>query len=159
MRTAGTHDQPGCQTESLAALAGRLRRSDRRLTGPRHAILAVLREAVHPLGSKQIHALLPAGECDLATVYRSMHLLEEHELVRKVEFGDGSARYELIRSDNGHHHHLVCTGCREIVELEECFPKELEDAIARRSGFRSVTHRLEFFGVCPKCAAGSPAPA
>jgi Fur family ferric uptake transcriptional regulator len=116
-----------------------------------------MEQHAHPLAIREIFDLLPGHVCDLATVYRSMHLLQEHELVRKVEFGDGSARYELIRAGNDHHHHLVCTHCREIVELDECFPKELEDAIARRSGFRAVTHRLEFFGICPKCAGSEGA--
>ena len=152
MRTGGTHNHPGCQTESLAALAGRLRRSDRRLTGPRHAILAVLREAVHPLGSKQIHALLPAGECDLATVYRSLHLLEQLNMVQRFDLGDGVARFELRHPDgHDHHHHLICRRCAAVVELAECDLEQFQQRVAARSGFALVSHRLEFFGLCPQC--------
>jgi len=45
----------------------------------------------------------------------------------------------------------VCTRCSDIVEVEECFPHELQERIANRNGFKQVTHKLEFFGLCPRC--------
>ena len=96
--------------------------------------------------------MLPAGDCDLATVYRSLHLLENMGMVKRFDFGDGGARFELLaEGDDGHHHHLVCLHCTGVVEIDECFPQELEERIASASGFKAVTHRLEFFGVCPRC--------
>jgi Fur family ferric uptake transcriptional regulator len=81
-----------------------------------------------------------------------MHLLESMHIVKRFDFGDGVARFELLaEGDDGHHHHLVCTNCSDIVELEECFPEALEKSIASRSGFKFVTHKLEFFGLCPRC--------
>ena len=53
--------------------------------------------------------------------------------------------------DDGHHHHLMCTRCSDIVELDECFSEDLQQKIAAASGYAKVTHRLEFFGVCPRC--------
>ncbi len=136
----------------LVDLGERLRRKSHKLTGPRQSILTVLRENVRPLSNKQIHAALQPGECDLATVYRSMRLLEEAGIVKRFDLGDGLARYELLREgDDGHHHHLVCNRCASVVEIAECFTGELEERIARRNGFQAVTHRLEFFGVCPAC--------
>jgi Fur family ferric uptake transcriptional regulator len=136
----------------LSELGERLRRESHKLTGPRQSILGVLRQHARPLSNKQIHAALAGGECDLATVYRSMRLLEKIGIVKRFDFGDGRARYELLRNgDDGHHHHLVCTRCAEVVELHECFTRELEERIATRNGFQAVTHRLEFFGVCPAC--------
>lgn len=141
------HAHPG-----LPELGERLRRKFHKLTGPRQSILAVLRERARPMSSKQIHAALGAGECDLATVYRSVRLLENMGMVKRFDFGDGIARYELLREgDDGHHHHLVCTRCAEVVEIEDCFSCELEQRVALRNGFKAVTHRLEFFGVCPAC--------
>ena len=122
------------------------------MTGPREAVLAVLRRHDHPLSIKEVFALLDDQPCDLATVYRSMHLLEEMEVVARFDFGDGVARYELVtEGDDGHHHHLICTGCAVVIELEDCFPRELEERIATHNGFKAVTHRLEFFGLCPGC--------
>ena len=104
------------------------------------------------MSNKEIFAALPKGLCDLATVYRSLHLLEEMEMVKRFDLGDGVARFELLEEgDDGHHHHLVCTRCAGIVEIEECFMPELERQIGIRNGFRGVTHKLEFFGICPSC--------
>ncbi len=101
---------------------------------------------------KEIFAGLPRGYCDLATVYRSMHLLERLGMVKEFDLGDGIARFELLREgDDGHHHHLVCTRCAGVVELDECSMTELEERIAARNGFTRVSHRLEFFGICPEC--------
>jgi Fur family ferric uptake transcriptional regulator len=138
--------------ESMSELTERLRGKARRITGPRHAILDLLRVRKHPLTIKEIHELLPEGNCDLATVYRSIHMLKELKLVQRFDFGDGVARFEMMAGDDhGHHHHLVCTVCSRVVEIEECFPVNLEESIASSNGFRAVTHKLEFFGTCPEC--------
>ena len=130
----------------------KLRQKSRKVTGPRQAILDVLRKHPHPLTNKEIFAALPKGECDLATIYRSMHMLESMGMVQRFDFGDGTARYELIcEGKDGHHHHLICTSCSDVVEIEDCFPVHLEKKLAEESGFKAITHKLEFFGVCPKC--------
>ena len=136
----------------LPKLAEQLRKKSRKVTGPRQAILEILRRHSHPMSNKEIFAALPKGDCDLATVYRSMHLLESMKMVKRFDLGDGMARFELLaEGDDGHHHHLVCTGCSAVVEIEECFIRELEENIAARNGFKAITHKLEFFGICPRC--------
>ena len=138
--------------QELSSLTTRLRREDRKITGPRAAILEILHQHRHPLTNKEIFAELPKGECDLATIYRAMQMLEKLGMVKRFDFGDGTARFELVEEgDDGHHHHLICTQCAQVVEIGECFPAEVERRIARQNGFRAVTHRLEFFGVCPDC--------
>ena len=73
-------------------------------------------------------------------------------VVKRFHFHDGAARFELVaEGDDGHHHHLVCTKCSQTVELKECFPAEIERRIAETNGFKAVTHKLEFFGICPDC--------
>lgn len=144
-----------CRHDSMAALpelTERLRRESRRVTGPRQAILDVMRKNPHPLLIKEIHALLGKGDCDLVTVYRSMEMLQKMGMVKRVEFGQGGARFELLaEGDDGHHHHLVCTTCAHVLQLDDCLLEEVEKKIERSSGFKGVTHRLEFFGLCPKC--------
>jgi Fur family transcriptional regulator, ferric uptake regulator len=133
-------------------LADRLRQHSRKLTGPRRAILELLRAQAHPMTNKEIWERLTDCSCDLATIYRSIHLLETMGLVKRFDFGDGSARYELVSDgEDDHHHHLICVRCSEVVEIEDCFPPELEEKIAAGNGFKSITHKLEFFGVCPQC--------
>ena len=136
----------------LPALTDRLRRKSRKITGPRQAILEVLQRHRHPMSTKEVFVALPKGNGDLVTVYRSMHLLAEMGMVKRFDLGDRVARYELLREgDDGHHHHLVCTRCSAVVEIEECFTRELEERIATKNGFKAITHRLEFFGICPQC--------
>lgn len=136
----------------MPELTERLRRKARKVTGPRQAILEILRHHPHPMSNKEIFALLPKGDGDLATVYRSLHLLESMKMVKRFDLGDGVARFELLaEGDDGHHHHLVCMRCSTVVEIEECFTQELEERIAERNGFKSITHKLEFFGICPQC--------
>lgn len=136
----------------MPQLTERLRGQSRKITGPRQAILEILRHHPHPMSNKEIFAALKGGDGDLATVYRSMHLLESMKMVKRFDLGDGVARFELLaEGDDGHHHHLVCTRCSTVVEIEECFTRDLERKIASRNGFKAITHRLEFFGVCPRC--------
>lgn len=140
------------QRQEMSTLTGRLRDKSRKITGPRAAILEILRQHPHPFTNKEILAGLPKGQCDLATVYRSMHLLEKMGMVKRFDFGDGVARFELVgEGDDGHHHHLVCTQCAEVVEIDDCFTAEVEQRIAAANGFKAVTHKLEFFGICPEC--------
>ena len=145
------HKHPHPRQE-LSALTGRLRGHSRKITAPRAAILEILRQHPHPLTTREILAALPKSGCDLATIYRSMHLLEKMGMVKRFDFGDGAARFELIAAGHdGHHHHLICTQCSEVVEIQECFPDEIQRRIAAANGFKAVTHKLEFFGLCPDC--------
>lgn len=135
-------------------MKSRLRGQSRKITGPRAAILDILRKHPHPLTNREILAEMRRGRgpCNLATVYRSMHLLEKMGMVKRFDFGDGAARFELVGdNDDGHHHHLVCTQCADVVEIDECFPRKIEKKIAAKNRFKGVTHKLEFFGICPEC--------
>jgi len=140
------------QRQALPTLTDRLRRQSRKITGPRKAVLDILRKQAHPLTNREILAVMPVRQCDLATIYRAIHLLEELGMVKQFDFGDGIARYELVGGRSAeHHHHLVCTRCSQVVEIEDCFSAQMEKRIAARNGFRHVTHKLEFFGICPGC--------
>lgn len=150
--TARKANNHSAKRQKLSALTRHLREQARKITGPREAILEVLRRYPHPLANKDIFAALPKGLCDLATVYRTVHLLEAMGMVKHFDFNDGVARYELLgRDDDGHHHHLVCTRCGKVIKIQECLLREMEARIAAANGFAAVTHKLEFFGLCPRC--------
>jgi len=148
------HRHPHKKTAAQLPPARRLRAESRKITGPRRAILAALENEAHPLTIREIHEAIGKSECDLATIYRSMHLLQKMRIVTRFDFGDSVARYELVRDQHDeHHHHLICTDCAKVVEIDECFPQELEQKIALGNGFAQIRHKLEFFGVCPTCQA------
>ena len=135
----------------LTELTNRLRQDDHRITGPRQLILDALRQEAHPLSARELHERLHAS-CDLATVYRSLKLLETKQMVKRFNFGDHTTRFELVVDhDDDHHHHLICRECRTMVKIKDCFPHTFEERIASLHGFHDVTHQLEFFGLCPNC--------
>ena len=141
--------------QPLTELTEKLRQGSRKVTGPRQAILDVLRRHASPLTNKEIHAALGKEDCDLATIYRNMHTLERMGLVRRHDFGDGAARFELSPDEGDtHHHHLVCTGCSKVIELDDCFLDDFQQRLAERYGFSGISHRMEFFGICPACRTG-----
>ncbi len=136
---------------SLSEWTGHLRSAGHKLTKPRLAVLELLHRQEHPITNREIHAELSV-ECDLASIYRTMHLLLEMDLVQQFDFGDGTARFELASPGaDSHHHHMICTRCSTVVEVDHCFPDSLSETLARHTGFKKITHKLEFFGLCPDC--------
>jgi Fur family ferric uptake transcriptional regulator len=85
-----------------------------------------------------------------ATVYRTMKLLTECGLAHARHFEEGQTRYESAAGRH-HHDHLICTSCGTIVEFENEEIERLQDAVARRHGFRVNHHKMELYGLCATC--------
>jgi Fur family ferric uptake transcriptional regulator len=133
----------------------------RRWTMPREEIfrLLVQRHRQH-LSAKQIYVLLqPAGhDIGIATIYRTLDLLDRAGLLRKIQCPGGQVRYQYRRGDQSdHQYHLICTVCGKILNCRD-FEKEkldllgkTEDLLERKSGFLIRDHNIEYFGLCKKC--------
>jgi len=134
----------------LKHLLEEVRKSQLRVTGPRVAILKVLLEQHGPFTVEEIHQRMPKRVCDLATIYRTLASLDKARILRRCEFGDGTARYELSEHENNHHHHVICKVCKRVEMLDDCELQEI-NYYAKKRGFSEITHSLEFFGICPKC--------
>jgi Fur family ferric uptake transcriptional regulator len=93
------------------------------------------------------------GGIGYATVYRTLKLLTELGLAHERHFSDGQTRYEA--ADGMHHDHLICTRCGAIVEFEEDKIEELQQQVAVRHGYELLDHRMELYGVCPRCIAAA----
>ena len=91
----------------------------------------------------------------LATVYRTVKLLEEAGLAASRQFGSGQTLYEVAERDRAHHDHLICESCGFIHEFESDEIERLQTNAARRLGFNVLRHRHELFGLCEK-ARGIP---
>jgi Fur family ferric uptake transcriptional regulator len=89
-----------------------------------------------------------------STVYRTMKLLCESGLVSERHFRDGEALYENVSE---HHDHCICTSCGKIIEFENEKIEELQEAVARKFGFRLVTHKMELYGLCGECRKANEA--
>jgi len=91
-------------------------------------------------------------EIGLATVYRTVQLLDELGVICKISLNDGCNRYELIHEyENHQHHHLICSECGKIIEVEGDLLDSLESSIQKKYNFIVKNHSVKFFGVCSDC--------
>ena len=128
---------------------------EHKMTPQRRVILQTLLQNPNlHLSAEELYALVKEqdSEIGLATVYRTLELLEELNILHKLYFGDGRNRYELchLQSEH-HHHHLICHTCNQILEVKEDLLNQLEALIEREHGFRIVDHRVQFYGYCTAC--------
>ena len=123
-----------------------------RTTKPRQAVIAVLeRERERQLTAQDLHrkALAITPRIGLATVYRTLAALEEEGAVEVISQDAGESAYRLCSS--GHHHHLVCTGCGAVIEIQECDLDSLSRRLSRKHGFRVDAHDVTLRGRCAAC--------
>ncbi|MEO8457661.1 MAG: Fur family transcriptional regulator [Chloroflexota bacterium] len=90
-----------------------------------------------------------------ATVFRTIRLLTELGVVCRVLLEDGSVRY--LVSQRGHHHHVVCTGCGRVQDLDLCAIKDAIRDLSDQTGYEVEGHWLELYGRCAECRAKVPA--
>lgn len=126
-----------------------------KLTNQRMHVFGVLleNEGRH-LNSQEIyeHVRRKYPEIGVATVYRTLALLEEMGLIYGVDFEDGFQRYEIAKADEEHrHHHLICLECGSIREVQEDLLGELEERIYQQNKFKVKNHRVKFYGYCEQC--------
>ncbi|MCX7883909.1 MAG: transcriptional repressor [Caloramator sp.] len=141
--------------EESEKLRQRLKTGGYKLTPQRRAVLDVIidNEGKH-LSTEEIYDIVKKGcpEIGLATVYRTLQLLEKMGVVCRMNFDDGCNRYELIHDEEDHqHHHLVCINCGNVEEVEGDLLETLEEKIEEKYNFKITNHSVKFFGFCSKC--------
>jgi len=122
-----------------------------RLTRSRRAVLQVLNASPEHLKVAEVHrrARMIDPRVGLASVYRTMDLLERLCLVKHVHVEHRHRHYARISAHHGHH--LVCNGCGLVVEFNDCQLERLTRVLSRRTKFHIEGHCVEFFGQCLKC--------
>lgn len=135
-------------------LEQKLARNHQRLTPQRRMIADVLYHEGEHKNVDELHQLVRSRDSSVghATVYRTLKLLQELELVHENSFVDGTARYEVSGTHNEHHDHLVCRQCGHIVEFENDAIEQLQEQIAAKHGFRLGDHRMVLYGDCTRTA-------
>ncbi len=89
----------------------------------------------------------------LGTVYRNLRILKEKGQIWELNFGTGLSRFDAI----GHsHYHFICSACQNIYDIKIPPMKELEDRVTQMTGFRILSHRILFFGICDVCKLKRP---
>ena len=130
----------------------RLADSGRRITAPRRAVIQVLMDADAPLSPQEVLKLAQAvhRSLGLVTVYRTLNLLAELDLVRRAHREDGCHGYLL--ASPGHRHALICQACGRAVEFRgEDDIHTLVERVEAGTGYRVNDHLLQLFGLCPDC--------
>ena len=122
-----------------------------RLTPQRMLVIEGLHNADGHISAEeiyeQLHSRYPYG--NISTVYRTLELLKELNLVTETDFGDGRVRYHV--AGKSHHHHLVCHTCGRVMDLDESILYLLKDSLLRDYGFEADLRHLAISGECSNC--------
>ncbi|MBW3591108.1 MAG: transcriptional repressor [Actinobacteria bacterium] len=132
----------------------RLAALEQRYTSGRRAIIETLANAGRPLTTPQI--LQTARSSSMSSTYRNLTVLCEAQVARRLSGTDDVARFELAEDLSGHHHHLVCSSCGTMVDVDAS-PKlerviaEAARQVAEDFNFEVAAHRIDFEGRCRVC--------
>jgi Fe2+ or Zn2+ uptake regulation protein len=143
------------QSDLHVEIAARLKRDGQRYTRNRRALVEILRDTKQPQAIPDILRAKP--ELPQSSAYRNLTVLERSHVVRRVITGEDFAHFELVEDLTQHHHHLVCSNCGRVedVEISSGLEQNMEhalDAVADQAGFTTVSHRLDLVGTCRNCA-------
>lgn len=137
---------------------GLLREKGLKVTRQRLTVLEAIASCPKEhLTAEEIYELVKVDcpDIGLATVYRTIQLLNELHLVDRVNFDDGFVRYEMgsapERGQRHRHHHLICMKCGKVISFQEDLLEGLEAEIAATTGFHVVDHEVKLYGYCVEC--------
>ncbi len=129
----------------------KLRETGHRITPQRIAILRILAESRGHPSVEDIYEKVRVNfpTTSLATVYKTITVIKEIGEVLELEFSNEQNRYD---GNNPYPHpHLICLKCREIIDPELSSLAYLTQELTADTGYKILSHRLDFYGICPKC--------
>ncbi|WP_147821874.1 Fur family transcriptional regulator [Salidesulfovibrio onnuriiensis] len=124
-------------------------------TPQRRLILdTIIKQKAH-LSSEELYAKVKARDASVgqATVYRTLKLLVEADLVEPLDFADGVTRYEISYGKE-HHDHLICSVCGKNIEILDPTIEKRQEEIAKKHGFKLSSHKMYLYGICDDCRKG-----
>jgi len=133
-------------------IASRLSQKGYRLTPQRLMILEAIEGASGHVSAEEIYQKIKERYpgLNISTVYRTMELLKETGMVTETDMGDGRVRFHSVGHE--HHHHLVCSKCGSVVDLDESMLSPLTVLLTEKYGFSADLKHLAIFGRCKDCA-------
>lgn len=142
---------------SAPAIADRLRAAGERVTAQRLAVAAALDAAHRPQTADELWHRVRRGEAEVgrATVFRALEALVGAGVARRLGLDHQRAAYVACQPE--HHHHLACTRCGRVEEIDESYVRPVAERLASDTGFVIDDARLDFYGRCAGCAAASAA--
>ena len=130
-----------------------LKKNSLKFTIQREVILETLYNSDEHLTPEALHRLIqdkfPELKTGIATVYRTLSLLEDSNMVTSLSFGAQGKKYELGAKD--HHDHLICTECGSITEFVDEQIESRQHNIANELGFTMKDHSMQIYGICKNC--------
>ncbi len=130
-----------------------LKKNNLKFTIQREVILETLYNLDEHLTPESLHNLIqkkfPDLNTGIATVYRTLSLLEESDMVTSLSFGAQGKKYEL--GAKHHHDHFICTTCGNIAEFVDEQIEERQRKIAKELGFDMQDHSMQIYGICIEC--------
>ncbi len=146
------------QNGSEKLLREKLREKGLKVTRQRILVLSVLEQNCGShMTAEEVYGQVSEDypEIGLATVYRTLQLLLEMQLVDRINLDDGCVRYEighLLRGNAKHnHHHLICRSCGKVIPFDGDLLEGLEQHIEETAGFHVQDHEVKFYGLCREC--------
>jgi Fur family ferric uptake transcriptional regulator len=117
--------------------------------------IAVLEEIIKNKGhreSEDVYMAIKTRKTHVsrATVYRTLDILVQNGFARKLNLGDGRARYEP-KIDSPHHDHMICNNCGKIIEFVNHEIEKIQEEIAKHHQFKLQQHIHQLFGICKEC--------
>lgn len=137
--------------ERFDSILKKLGENNQKLTPQRLAIAKVLTHSDSHPSVEEIYMHLQDRfpTMSLATVYRNVMLLKSLGEVLELGFPDGSNRYD--GNNPNPHPHVICIQCKKVIDPELVTLKDMTTEVADETGFKILTHRLDFFGICDDC--------
>ncbi len=139
----------------LAEFKAILKKSKLKFTSQRETLLKTLYETSEHLTPEQLCDRLKmrsnGANVGIATVYRTLNLLEDAGFVTSISFGTAGKKIEL--ANKPHHDHMICKKCGEIIEFRDEGIEKAQVLIAEAHGFRLTGHIQQLYGFCKKCSA------
>lgn len=123
-----------------------------KLTGERKVVLRELFSHPGHLEAEELSYSLRRKKkrASRATIYRTLDLLVESGVARKVDLGHGHSHYEPVL-DHPHHEHMICLACGGVIEFPDKSMEKMLERLCKRRGFEQAYHRFQIFGYCSKC--------
>ena len=129
-----------------------------RHTEQREKVLSVFLKTEKHVTVQELHDLVRKEHSGIgyATIARTVKLMCDSGLCRTVDFGDGSQRYEH-KYNHEHHDHLICVNCGKFEEIYSPELEQIQHELVAQHGYTQQSHKLDIFGLCPKCTNGGKA--
>ncbi len=125
-----------------------------RITAQRELIMRIFAESPEDhLSVEEVYRKLldKRSRISKATVYRTVELLSDLGLLRKIEIDEGIVRFELADSNKHGKHHAICTDCGETITLPDELVEKIEELVTNEMGFEPEDHNIKFYGKCANC--------